>query len=65
MGADLDDLFAAAAATVADLMMDPATVPLAGECRVALTAPTLDALLSDLKDSEPIGNIKGKRCTRG
>ncbi|MGH7304665.1 MAG: archease [Candidatus Rokuibacteriota bacterium] len=58
-GDDLDDLFATAAAAVAELMVDPATVPLTVERQVRLTAPALDLLLYDwlselifLKDSE-------------
>ena len=41
-GNDLNDLFATAAAAVADLMVEPATVPFAVEYRVTLTAPALD-----------------------
>jgi SHS2 domain-containing protein len=58
-GDDLDDLFATAATAVAELMVDPVTVPLTVERRVTLTAPALDLLLFDwlseliyLKDSE-------------
>ena len=60
-GDDLDDLFATAAAAVAELMVDPDTIPLAVERRVTLTAPALDLLLYDwlseliyLKDSEQL-----------
>jgi tRNA-splicing ligase RtcB len=41
-GNDPNDLSATAAAAVADLMVEPATVPLAVEYRVTLTAPALD-----------------------
>ena len=58
-GDDLNDLFVTAAGAVAELMVDPVTIPLAVERRVALTAPALDLLLFDwlseliyLKDSE-------------
>jgi SHS2 domain-containing protein len=58
-GDDLDDLFATAATAVAELMVDPFTVPLTVERRVTLTAPALDLLMHDwlseliyLKDSE-------------
>lgn len=60
-GDDLDDLFATAAAAVAELMVDPATISLTAERRVTLTAPALDLLLYDwlseliyLKDSEQL-----------
>lgn len=58
-GDDLDDLFAAAARGLTDVMVDPATVAPVEERTVALTAPSLDLLLYDwlselifLKDSE-------------
>jgi SHS2 domain-containing protein len=60
-GDDLDDLFETAAAAVAELMVDPTTVPLTVERRVTLTAPALDLLFYDwlseliyLKDSEQL-----------
>lgn len=60
-GDDLDDLFATAAGAVAELMVNPITVPLAVERRVTLAAPALDLLLFDwlseliyLKDSEQL-----------
>ena len=46
-GSDLDDLFATAAAALADVMVDPATVPSTVERTIALTAPQLDLLLYD------------------
>ena len=46
-GNDLDDLFATAAAALADVMVDPATVPSTVERTIALTAPQLDLLLYD------------------
>jgi hypothetical protein len=49
VGDDLDDFFAAAAATVDELMVDPATVPLAVARRVALAAPALDVAQFDPK----------------
>jgi SHS2 domain-containing protein len=70
-GDDLDDLFATAAATVAESMVGPATVSLTTERRVTLTAPALDLLLYDwlsefmldiarkVVSLRPIGNIKG------
>jgi SHS2 domain-containing protein len=68
-GDDLDDLFATAAAAVAELMVDPATVPLTVERSVSLTAPELDLLFYDwlseliyLKDSEqlvfPVASVR-------
>jgi SHS2 domain-containing protein len=58
-GRDLSDLFETAARAVAELMVDPATVPTAVRREIALTAPALDLLLFDwiaelifLKDSE-------------
>jgi SHS2 domain-containing protein len=58
-GRDLDDLFATAAALLADLMVDPATVARDVERAVQLEARSLDLLLHDwlselifLKDSE-------------
>jgi SHS2 domain-containing protein len=72
-GDDLDDLFATAAAAVAELMVDPDTIPPAVERRVTLTAPALDLLLYDwvvdvvhrldlarkVVSRRPIGNVKG------
>lgn len=65
IGDDLDDLFATAATAVAELMVDPATVPLTVERRVTLTAPALDLLMHDwlseliyLKDSERLVFVK-------
>ena len=49
-GDDLDDLFATAATAVAELMVDPATVPLTVERRVTLTAPALDLLMYEKLD---------------
>ena len=46
-GNDLDDLFATAAAALADVMVDPTTVPSTVERTIALTAPQLDLLLYD------------------
>jgi SHS2 domain-containing protein len=58
-GQDLDDLFSTCARALADLMVDPATVPRNVERAVRLEARTLDLLLHDfiselifLKDSE-------------
>jgi SHS2 domain-containing protein len=58
-GASLDDLFATAGRAVAEIMVDPATVPPTEERTLALTAPSLELLLYDwlsellfLKDSE-------------
>ena len=58
-GHDLDDLFATAAQALADLMVDPATVPTTVTRAVEIAAPSLDLLLYDwlselifLKDSE-------------
>ena len=60
-GDDLDDLFATAARALAEVMVDPATVPSSVERRLTLTAPSLDLLLYDwlseliyLKDSEQL-----------
>jgi SHS2 domain-containing protein len=68
-GDDLDDLFATAAAAVAELMVDPATVSLTAKRRVTLTAPDLllydrlSELMLDIARKvvslRPIGNIKG------
>ena len=44
---DLDDLFATAASALAEVMVDPATVPNTVERTIALTAPQLDLLLYD------------------
>jgi len=46
-GKDLDDLFETSAAALAALMVEPATVPIAVERAVTLTAPELDLLLYD------------------
>lgn len=46
-GRDLADLFETAAAALADVMVDPVTVPVAIERAVALEAPALDLLLYD------------------
>lgn len=58
-GTSLDDLFATAARALTEVMVDPATVVIAAERRVSLSAPSLDLLLYDwlsellyLKDSE-------------
>lgn len=58
-GEDLGDLFQTAARAMAEVMVDPATVPLTVERHLRLTAPSLDLLLFDflseliaLKDSE-------------
>ncbi len=60
-GDDLDDLFATAARALAEVMVDPTTVPSSVERRLTLTAPSLDLLLYDwlseliyLKDSEQL-----------
>jgi SHS2 domain-containing protein len=61
VGDDLDDLFSTAALALADLMVDPATIRVATERQVELTAPSLDLLLYDwlteliyLKDAEQL-----------
>jgi SHS2 domain-containing protein len=46
-GRDLNDVFATAARALADLMVDPATVPPRIRRTVSLTAPALDLLLYD------------------
>lgn len=46
-GADLDDLFETVAVALAELMVDPATLALTLERRIALQADTLDLLLFD------------------
>ena len=58
-GKDLNDLFETAAVALAEVMVDPATVPTTVERLVMLTAPSLDVLLYDwlseliyVKDSE-------------
>ena len=58
-GKDLNDLFATAALALAEVMVDPATVPTTVERLIMLTAPSLDLLLYDwlseliyVKDSE-------------
>ena len=46
-GRSLDDLFETAAAALARLMVDPATVPITVEHAIVLEAPELDMLLYD------------------
>jgi len=46
-GNDLDDLFATAASALAEVMVDPATVPITVERCITVTAPQLDLLLYD------------------
>lgn len=46
-GTDLEDLFATAAVALAEVMVDPATVPTTVERNIAVTAPRLDLLLYD------------------
>ncbi|HXJ34073.1 MAG TPA: archease [Candidatus Eisenbacteria bacterium] len=46
-GADLDDLFGTAATALAEIMVDPATVPITLERRVTLEAEEPDLLLYD------------------
>lgn len=46
-GRSLDDLFETAAAALARLMVDPATVPITVERSIVLEAPELDMLLYD------------------
>jgi SHS2 domain-containing protein len=46
-GRDLDDLFATAARALADVMVDPATIPPRVRCTVSLSAPSLELLLYD------------------
>jgi len=46
-GTDLDDLFETAARALAELMVDPETVPPVLERRIELAAPALDLLLYD------------------
>jgi protein archease len=46
-GADLDDLFETVAVALAELMVDPATLPLTVERSISLQADTLDLLLYD------------------
>jgi SHS2 domain-containing protein len=46
-GNDLDDLFATAASALAEVMVDPATVPSTVERTIIVTAPQLDLLLYD------------------
>jgi SHS2 domain-containing protein len=46
-GATLDDLFETAAAAIARLMVDPATLTITVERSIALEAPALDMLLYD------------------
>ena len=59
VGESLDDLFETAAGALAELMVDPATVPITRGRTLALTAPSRDLLLYDwiaelifLKDAE-------------
>jgi protein archease len=58
-GRDLNDVFETMARAVAEIMVDPATVPTTIQREITLTAPSLDLLLFDwiaelifLKDSE-------------
>ncbi len=60
-GDDLDDLFVTAARTLAEVMVDPATVRPSVERSLELTAPSLDLLLYDwlseliyVKDAEQL-----------
>ena len=60
-GTDLNDLFETAAGAMAEIMVDPETLPATVERTVSLTAPSLDLLLYDwlseliyLKDSEQV-----------
>ncbi len=46
-GTDLDDLFETAAAALAELMVEPATIAVTVERTIALAAPQLDLLLYD------------------
>ena len=46
-GRDLDDLFETAARALAEMMVDPPTVPLVTERTLTLTAASLDMLLYD------------------
>ncbi len=46
-GQDLDDLFETAAAALAELMVDPTTVPREVDRTITVTAPELDLLLYD------------------
>jgi SHS2 domain-containing protein len=46
-GESLDDLFATAARALAELMVDPATLPADLSRRITLEAPALDLLLHD------------------
>lgn len=46
-GKDLDDLFETAARALAEIMVDPETVPPVLERRIELAAPSLDLLLYD------------------
>ena len=46
-GKDLDDLFETAALALADVMVDPATVPYRAQRTVTLEAPRVDLLLYD------------------
>jgi SHS2 domain-containing protein len=76
-GADLNDLFATAAAALAALMVDPATVPMEVERSVTLEAEERDLLLYDWlaelilrkdRDREifPSAEVRvddGERCT--
>jgi SHS2 domain-containing protein len=60
-GTDLDDLFETAARALAEVMVDPATVPATVERVLTLSAPSIDLLLYDwlgeliyLKDHESL-----------
>ena len=46
-GDDLADLFETAALALAEVMVDPATLPITVERTISLTAPALDLLLYD------------------
>jgi SHS2 domain-containing protein len=46
-GRDLDDLFETAAAAIARLMVDPATLTVTVERAITLESPELDVLLYD------------------
>ena len=46
-GKELSDLFETAASALAEVMVDPATLPMTTERTIALTAPELDLLLYD------------------
>lgn len=46
-GRDLPDLFETAAAALASLMVDPATVSITEQRRIVIESPTLDLLVYD------------------